>query len=388
MFSVKTYNNIAPAGLARFPADRYTVGADAVEPDAILLRSADLHSVALPASLKAIGRAGSGTNNIPVADLTQRGVPVFNAPGANANAVKELVVAGMLIAARNLTAAWDFARSADADIESAKKQFAGFELPGRTLGVIGLGAIGVEVCNAAHALGMRVIGFDPKLTVQRAWQLSASVEQARNLEELLARCDFVTVHVPLTDHTRDLLDARRLAYLKPGAVVLNMARSGIVDTDAVLEALGAGRLHAYVTDFPDARFVGRPGVVAFPHLGASTLEAEENCAVQVADTLREFLEHGVLRHSVNFPDADLAAVTDGWRIAIANKNVPNMVGQITASLGGAGLNIIDMLNRSRGDVAWTVVDLDSQVDERTRDAIRAIDGVLSARVIGPAGESQ
>ncbi len=388
MFSVKTYNNIAAAGLARFPADRYTVGADEVEPDAILLRSADLHDVELPSSLKAVGRAGSGTNNIPVSKLTARGIPVFNAPGANANAVKELVVAGMLIAARNLTAAWDFARSADADIEAAKKQFAGFELPGRTLGVIGLGAIGVEVCNAAHALGMRVVGFDPKLTVQRAWQLSASVEQARTLEELLGRCDFVSVHVPLSDHTLNLLDSRRLACLRPGAVVLNMARGGIVDTAAMIEALDAGRLHAYVTDFPDAAIAGHPGVIAFPHLGASTLEAEENCAVQVADTVREFLEHGVLRHSVNFPDADLAAVTDGWRIAIANANVPNMVGQITAALGGAGLNIIDMLNRSRGDVAWTVVDLDSEVDARTRDAIRGIDGVLSARVIGPAGETQ
>ncbi len=388
MFTIKTYNNIAAAGLARFPSDRYTVSADAVEADAILLRSADLHSAALPSSLKGIGRAGSGTNNIPVAALTARGIPVFNAPGANANAVKELVVAGMLIAARNLTAAWDFARSADADVESAKKQFAGFELPGRTLGVIGLGAIGVEVCNAAHALGMRVVGFDPKLTVQRAWQLSASVEQARTLEELLGRCDFVSVHVPLNDHTRDLLDARRLAYLRPGAVVLNMARGGIVDTDAVLGALEAGRLHAYVTDFPEARLAGHPGIIAFPHLGASTLEAEENCAVQVADTLREFLEHGVLRHSVNFPDADLAAVTDGWRIAIANANVPNMVGQITATLGGAGLNIIDMLNRSRGDVAWTVLDLDSAVESSTLDAICAIDGILSARVIGPTGENE
>ena len=387
-FTVRTFNNIAPAGLARFPADRYTVGADLADPDAILLRSADLHDAALPPSLKAVGRAGSGTNNVPVAALTARGIPVFNAPGANANAVKELVVAGMLIAARNLTAAWEFARAADADIESAKKQFAGFELPGRTLGVIGLGAIGVEVCNAAHALGMRVVGFDPKLTVQRAWQLSASVEQARSLEELLGRCDFVSVHVPLTDTTRGLLDARRLACLRPGAVVLNMARGGIVDTDAVVAALDAGRLHAYVTDFPDARLAGHRGVIAVPHLGASTLEAEENCAVQVADTLREFLEHGVLRHSVNFPDAELAAVTDGWRIAIANANVPNMVGQITAALGGAGLNIIDMLNRSRGDVAWTVVDLDSEVETRTLGAIRAIDGVLSARVIGPTGEHQ
>ncbi|MEX1273171.1 MAG: phosphoglycerate dehydrogenase [Gammaproteobacteria bacterium] len=387
MFSIQTFNNIAVAGLARFPEERYDVGPDAAEPDAILVRSADLHGFELPASLKAVGRAGSGTNNIPVAALTARGIPVFNAPGANANAVKELVVAGILIAARNLTAAWDFARTADADIESAKKRFAGFELPGRTLGVIGLGAIGVEVCNAAHALGMRVIGFDPKLTVQRAWQLSASVEQARSLEELLGRCDFVSVHVPLTDQTRDLLDAPRLAYLRRGAVVLNMARGGIVNTEAVLDALASGRVHAYVTDFPDARFSGHAGIIAFPHLGASTLEAEENCAVQVADTVREFLEHGVLRHSVNFPDADLAAVTDGWRIAIANANVPNMVGQITATLGSSGLNIIDMLNRSRGDVAWTVVDLDSEVDAQTLAAIHTINGVLSARVIGPGDSS-
>ena len=385
-FAIRTYDNIAAAGLARFPVDRYAVSADAADPDAILVRSSDLHGAPLPAALKAVGRAGSGVNNIPVASLTQRGIPVFNAPGANANAVKELVVAGLLIAARNLTAAWDFARTAGADIESAKKRYAGFELPGRTLGVIGLGAIGVEVCNAAQALGLRVVGFDPQVTVQRAWQLSAAVEQARSLDDLLPRCDFVSVHVPLNEHTRGLLDAARLRLLPKGAVVLNLARGGIVDDDAMLAALGAGRLHAYVTDFPTPALVRHPRVVALPHLGASTVEAEENCAVQVADTLREFLEHGTLRHSVNFPDASLPPVTDGWRVAIANANVPNMVGQVTAALGGAGLNIIDMLNRSRGEVAWTVLDLDAEVSDATVAAIRAIDGILSARVIGPAGE--
>ena len=387
MYSILTLNHIAPSGLARFPRERYRVADDVAEPDAIVVRSADLHRRELPASVLAVGRAGAGVNNIPVAELTRRGIPVFNAPGANANAVKELVIAGMLVAARNLTAAWDFARTPGNDIESAKKRFAGFELPGRTLGVVGLGAIGVEVCNAAHALGMRVIGFDPQLTVQRAWQLSSAVGQARDLDDLVSRSDFVTLHVPLTDATRNLLDARRIAQMPRGAVVLNLARGGIVDEAAVIAALDAGQLHAYVTDFPEPAIAAHPRVVAWPHLGASTLEAEENCAVQVADTLREFLEHGVLRHSVNFPDASLAPVTSAWRLAIANANVPNMVGQITAAVGGAGLNIVDMLNRSRGEVAWTVLDVDAAVPSGTLAAIRAIDGVLSARTIAPEGES-
>lgn len=389
MYSVLTLNNIARAGLERFPRDRYRVGPDLPEPDAILVRSADLNGADIPASVKAVGRAGSGVNNIPVAALTARGVPVFNAPGANANAVKELVLAGMLVAARNLAGAWQFARQLKGDAESmnaraeeGKKMFAGFELPRRTLGVVGLGAIGVEVCNAAQALGMKVIGFDPQLTVQRAWQLSASVQQALSLDDLVANSDFVTFHVPLNAQTRGLLDEQRVRLLRNGAVVLNLARSGIVDDDAVLEALDAGRLHAYVTDFPDPRFAKHPRVIAFPHLGASTAEAEENCAVQVADTLRDFLEQGNIRHSVNFPEAVLPPVPGGSRVVIANANVPNMVGQITTAVAKGNHNIIDMLNRSRGDCAWTVLDLEGLVSRATLASIQAINGVLSARVIG------
>ncbi|MCA1798019.1 MAG: phosphoglycerate dehydrogenase [Xanthomonadaceae bacterium] len=389
MFSVLTLNNIARTGLDRFPRDRYLVGPDIPEPDAVMLRSADLHGRVLPDSVKAVGRAGSGVNNIPVAELTARGIPVFNAPGANANAVKELVLAGMLIAARNLAEAWSFARGLEGDAEAVnqlaeqgKKQFAGFELPRRTLGVVGLGAIGVEVCNAAQALGMKVIGFDPQLTVQRAWQLSASVQQALSLDDLVANSDFVTFHVPLNEHTRGLLNEARVRLLRTGAVVLNLARSGIVDDDALLEVLDAGRVHAYVTDFPSPRFAAHPRVIAFPHLGASTAEAEENCAVQVADTLRDFLEQGNIRYSVNFPEAVLPPVPGGARVVIANRNVPNMVGQITTAVAKRDHNIIDMLNRSRGDHAWTVLDLEGLVSAETLAMIRDIDGVLSARVIG------
>lgn len=389
-WSVLTFNDIAASGLDRFPRDRYRVGDSVADPDAIMLRSADLHSRDIPATVKAIARAGSGVNNIPVAAMTERGVPVFNAPGANANAVKELVVAGMLLAARNLCDAWAFARELDGDAESVhqqaeagKKRFVGFELPRRTLGVVGLGAIGVEVCNAAHALGMNVVGYDPKLTVQRAWQLSSSVQQALSLEDLLGRADFVTFHVPLNEHTRGMLDATRVRAMRKGAVVLNLARPGIVDDAAVIEALDAGRLHAYVTDFPVPGYAGHPKVIPLPHLGASTHEAEENCAVQVADTLRDFLEQGIIRHSVNFPEAVLLPVTDCWRIVAANANVPNMVGQVTTAVARAELNIIDMLNKSRGECAWTVLDVDAPVPDPTVAAIRSIEGILSVRVIGP-----
>jgi D-3-phosphoglycerate dehydrogenase len=301
-----------------------------------------------------------------------------------------LVLASMLAASRNLMDAWTFTRALEGDedamnaqAEAGKKRFAGFELPRRTLGVVGLGAIGVEVCNAAIALGMRVIGYDPQLTVQRAWQLSSAVQQALSLDDLVANSDFVTFHVPLNEHTRGLLNESRLRLLRTGSVVMNLARAGIVDDDAVLAALDAGRLHAYVTDFPEPRLVRHPRVIAFPHLGASTAEAEENCAVQVADTLRDFLEQGIVRHSVNFPEAVLPPLSGpGARLVVANSNVPNMVGQITTVLAGASLNIVDMLNKSRGECAWTIVDVESNVEPATVDAIRAIDGVLSARVIG------
>ncbi len=387
-FKVLTLNSIAAKGLERLPRDRYEIGSGIVDPDAILVRSADLHSIAIPASVRAVGRAGAGTNNIPVALLSQRGVPVFTAPGANANAVKELVLAGLFLAARHICEAWDFVRglegegaALEAAVEQGKQRFVGHELPGRTLGVVGLGAIGVEVANAAHLLGMRVLGYDPQITVQRAWQLSSGVEQALSLDDLFARSDAVTIHVPLTDQTRHMINARRVQLMRDGATVLNFARAGIVDEDAVIAALQSGKLSAYICDFPSQKTRKQHGVVALPHLGASTSEAEENCAMMVADTLRDFLEHGSIRHSVNFPEASLPRVPATARIAIANSNVPNMVGQISTCLAEAGLNIADLLNKSKGELAYTLIDIDGQVPAGLIERIGSIQGVLSARVV-------
>jgi D-3-phosphoglycerate dehydrogenase len=387
-FRVRTLNSISSRGLDRLPPDRYELG-DAIDrPDAILVRSADMHALDIPASVIAVGRAGAGTNNIPVALLTQRGVPVFTAPGANANAVKELVLAGLFLGARHIGPALDFVRSLDlagdaldAAVEAGKRRFIGHELPGRTLGVVGLGAIGVEVANAAHLLGMHVLGYDPQITVQRAWQLSSGVEQALSLDDLFARSHAVSVHVPLTDGTRDLVSAKRLDLMPEGGTVLNFARAAIVDEPAIVAALRAGRLAAYVCDFPSAVTRGVPGVVALPHLGASTSEAEENCAMMVADTLRDFLEHGNIRHSVNFPEAALPRVPATSRIAIANHNVPNMVGQISTSLADAGLNIADLLNKSKGEVAYTLVDIDGKVPVGLVERVASIQGVLRARAL-------
>lgn len=387
-FKVLTLNNISVRGLERLPRDRYEVASEIGHPDAILVRSADMHSMDIPASVKAVARAGAGTNNIPVAKLSKRGIPVFNAPGANANAVKELVIAGLFLAARNICQAWEYVRAlkgSDHEIEEAvekgKKKFVGYELPGRTLGVIGLGAIGVEVANAAHSLGMRVLGFDPQITVQRAWQLSSGVEQALSLDDLFARSDMVTVHVPLLDATRNLVNAARLKLLKPSGVVLNFSRAGIVDDSAVLEALNASKLSAYVCDFPTNQLKDHPKVIALPHLGASTGEAEENCAVIVADTLREFLENGNIRNSVNFPEAIMPRTAGASRLSIANENVPNMVGQISTALAEAKLNIADLLNKSRGELAYTLIDIDGSVSSSVIEELRAIQGVLSVRAI-------
>jgi D-3-phosphoglycerate dehydrogenase len=387
-FRIQTLNNISLRGLERLPRDRYEVASAISEPDAILVRSADMHSMALAPSVLAVARAGAGTNNVPVTALTKRGIPVFNSPGANSNAVKELVVAGLFLAARNIVQAWDFARTLAGDdktideaTEKGKKDFAGFELPGRTLGVIGLGAIGVEVANVAERLGMRVIGYDPQITVQRAWQLSSSIEQALSLDDLFARSQFISVHVPLVEATRGLVNASRIALMPKGGVLLNFSRAPIVDDAAVIAALDAGHLHAYVCDFPKNALKGHRKVVALPHLGASTGEAEENCAVMAADTLRDYLENGNIRHSVNFPDANLPRLAGTSRIAVANSNVPNMVGQMSTLLAEAGINISELLNKSRGEVAYTLIDVEGAVDRSLLGRIRAIDGVLSARVL-------
>ena len=382
---VRTFNAISSLGLDRLP-DSYEVGPDIENPDGVLVRSADLHQVALPDSVLAVARAGAGTNNIPVADLSTRGIVVFNTPGANANAVKELVIAGMLIAARNLVPAAAFAAGlsgTDAEIneatEKGKKAFVGFELPGRTLGVIGLGAIGVQVANAARGLGMRVLGFDPQITIRHAWQLSSDIERAATLEDVFAGADMVTLHVPLVDATRGLVNAERLSLLRPGSVLLNFSRAGIVDEAAVLAAIENGTLASYVCDFPSAALVGKAHVVALPHLGASTGEAEDNCAVMAADQLAAYLDDGEIRNSVNFPEASLRRSPDTSRLAIANSNVPNMVGQISTLLADAGLNIADLLNKSRGELAYTLIDVDGEPSDVVMAKIRAIAGVLAAR---------
>lgn len=387
MYKILTLNNISIVGLERFPRESYEIASEIQHPDAILLRSFKMHGMALPETLKAVGRAGAGVNNIPVPELSKRGIPVFNAPGANANAVKELVVAGMLLACRNICQAWDFARNLEGDDESigkqaeaGKKDYVGFELPGRTLGVIGLGAIGIKVANVAIDLGMRVIGYDPKITVQSAWRLSSEVQQAASLDDMLTKVDFVTFHVPLNDETRGMINTDRLKRMKNGAVILNFAREGIVDTAAVRAAIDAGKIYSYVCDFPSHELKGHKRVIALPHLGASTDEAEENCAVMVADQVRDYLENGNIFNAVNFPEVHMPR-TEGYRIGIANANVPNMVGQISTVMAKAGLNIIDLLNKSRGEIAYTLADVDRRIPAEVIDGIRKIDGVLNVRVI-------
>jgi len=384
---VLVLNRVSQAGLQRFPAERYTLVTESRAPDVVLVRSQDLHGAALGERLAVVGRAGAGTNNIPVGELSARGVPVFNTPGGNANAVKELVIAGLLIGARNLAPALDFVRGLDKAapdlerrIEDGKKAYAGLELPGQTLGVIGLGKIGSLVADAAIRLGMQVVGYDPDITVEGAWSLPSQVRRAASVDELLKASRFVSLHVPLAERTRHLVNAKNIALLREGAFLLNFSREGVVDDDAVLAALGAGRLRCYVTDFPTGALIGAPGVVALPHLGASTREAEENSAIMVVDQVREYLEHGNLRNAVNFPEAVMARES-AFRLAIANANVPDMLARISHSMGERRINIHNMLNKSKGDVAYTLVDVDSPVPAEVLGALRAIDGVLTVRYL-------
>ena len=385
MYKILTLNNISPVGLDHFPRDSYEVASEIQHPDAILLRSFNMHDMVLPVSVKAIGRAGAGVNNIPVERMSETGIPVFNAPGANANAVKELVIAGMLMASRNLCQAWDFSRSLEGEdaaihkaVEAGKKQFVGFELPGKTLGVVGLGAIGVQVANGALALGMNVIGFDPDITVKRAWQMSSDVRQAASVEELLANADYVTFHVPLVDATRNMINAARLKLIKDNAVILNFSRNGVVDDEAVVAAIDAGKVYSYVCDFPSNLLKNHPRVVTLPHLGASTRQAEDNCAIMVAEEVRDYLENGNVRNSVNFPEMQMPR-NGANRIAVVNENVPNMLGQISTCIAEAGLNILDMLNKSRNELAYTLVDVDSDVTPECLKHLADIKGVLNVR---------
>ncbi|HEB54793.1 MAG TPA: 3-phosphoglycerate dehydrogenase [Gammaproteobacteria bacterium] len=387
MYKILTLNNISVAGLERLPRESYEVASEIQHPDGILLRSFKMHEMDIPTSLKAVGRAGAGVNNIPVDKMSAKGVAVFNAPGANANAVKELVIAGMLMGCRNLCQAWDFARKLEGDdetitkqVEAGKKNFGGFELPGRTLGVVGLGAIGRYVANAALDLGMNVIGFDPGITVEGAWQLSSQVEKAGSIDELLPKVDFVTFHVPLVDATRHMINAERLKSMREHAVILNFARNGIIDDKAVSAAIKEGKIYAYVCDFPSNLLKQHERVITLPHLGASTKEAEDNCAIMVAEQVRDYLENGNVKNSVNFPEVHMAR-TEGHRMAIVNSNVPNMVGQISSALADNGLNIIDMINKSRGDLAYTLIDIDKPVEKALLKELLAINGVLSARMI-------
>jgi D-3-phosphoglycerate dehydrogenase len=373
---VLVLNQISAKGLARLPDARYVTGKDLAAPDAILVRSADMHAMDIPSSVRAIARAGAGTNNIPVKEMSARGVPVFNAPGANANAVKELVLAGMLMAARHLSDALRFVdqldtNGADLDraVEHGKSAFAGYELAGHTLGIVGLGKVGCLVADAAIRLGMHVLGYDPEITVDAAWSLPSQVKRAGSVSEVLRNAHFVTLHVPLMEATRNLVNADNLGLMRPGTVLLNFSRDGVVNNEAT-----------YVCDFPSALLQHHERVVCLPHLGACTREAEENCAVMVADQLCDFLENGNIANAVNFPSVSMARESAD-RVAIANANVPNMLGQISTAMARAGLNIHNMVNKSRGDMAYTLVDVDSAVSDSVLADIGSIDGVLSVRYL-------
>ncbi len=391
MFKIQLLNAIDPIGLKLFPVETYQTGNQIADADGILVRSTSMHDLPLAPSIKVIARAGAGVNNIPVSKLTQLGIPVLNTPGANANAVKELVIAGMLIASRNLHQAWDYVRNLSGDdaaingqVEREKKRFSGFELPGKTLGVIGLGSIGVKVANSAVALGMRVIGYDPSITVQRAWELSAQVEASNQLDNLLRQADFISLHIPLNSETQQLMNDARFRLIKPGTILLNFAREGIVDTQAVINALKEKQLSAYVCDFPCSQLKDFPNVICLPHLGASTREAEENCAIMAVKQVREFLETGNIINSVNFPTIEMP-LKKGLRLVIANANIPNMVAQISTLLAKENINIIDLLNKSRDEIAFTLIDVQGEVSAKLISAISDISGVKQVRCITQSG---
>jgi len=388
MFKVLTLNNISVTGLDRLPRDQYEIASEIPSPDAVLVRSFKMHDWPIPDALQAIGRAGAGVNNIPVDEMTKKGIPVFNTPGANANAVQELVLTGMLLSARNICSAWEFAKTLDGSdaeitkqVEAGKKNFVGFELPGKTLGVVGLGAIGIKIANTAISLGMRVIGYDPKMTVQSAWKLSHEVEQATSIDGLLSECDFVTFHVPLIDATRNLINTERLENMRDNVTILNFSRSGIVNDEAVIEALDKGKVHAYICDFPSNLLKRHPKVVTLPHLGASTAEAEDNCAIMVADQIKDYLENGNIRNAVNFPTVKMPKMTGQYRLTIAHENIPNIIGPITNAIAKVDVNIIDMLNKSLNEAAYTLIDTEAVLPNTVIDEIKAIEGVLNVRCL-------
>lgn len=385
MLNIQVLNNISPLGLGKFSNETYDVSSSDENPDAILVRSAKMHDMEIGDSLKAVGRAGAGVNNIPVEKMSDKGVVVFNTPGANANAVKELVISSMLLASRNICQGWDYVNKLPLEnlkttVEDGKKQYSGSELPGKTLGIVGLGAIGVEIANAASMLGMDVIGYDPSISKKNAWKISSEVEEALSLEELFSRSDFVSFHVPLVDATKNLLDAKRISLLPEGCVIINMSRDGIVDEDELIKSLDSGKVKYYVTDFPIDEKKNHDRVIALPHLGASTSEAEENCAIMIAKQVKDYLEHGNIVNSVNFPDSKMPRAGEE-RLAITHRNVPNMVRQITKEIAEEGANIVDMLNKSRGDFAYTLIDIEKEIPKTVIENIKQVEGILKVRAL-------
>ena len=383
---IQTLNAISSKGLCRLP-EGYTVANEMADPDAILVRSQVMHEMPIPASVLAIGRAGAGTNNIPIKAMSERGVVVFNAPGANANAVKELVLAGMLMGTRNIFPALNFvaglegeAESLHKQVEAGKKHFVGHELRGSTLGIIGLGAIGSMLAESAISLGMTVIGIDPGITIEGAWRLPSQVKKAANVDDLIRRSDFISLHVPLLPSTKDLINADRVKIMKKGCVLLNFARDGIVNEQAVLDGLNGNSLRSYVCDFPSALLRQHPRFVALPHLGASTEEAEENCAIMVADQVSDYLEHGNILNAVNFPNIAMPRESN-FRLAIATSNEPNMLAQISTALADEGLHVCNMVNKSSGELTFTLVDVDSAVPQKAIEQLTAISGVLRVRYL-------
>lgn len=388
MFKVKTLNSIATVGLNQFPRELYEVSSEVQHPDAILVRSYNMHDITVPDSVKAIGRAGAGVNNIPFQQMTTRGIPVFNTPGANANAVCELVIAGMLLASRNICEAWRYVnqltsqgKELDQEVEQHKKMFAGSELLGKTLGVIGLGSVGVKVANAALHLGMRVVGYDPTITINRAWELSAHVHKARSVDDLLMEADYISFHVPLTDATKNMINSSRLQLMKNNVVILNFSRDGIIDHQALLSALNENKVYCYVNDFPSELFRHHPRVISLPHLGASTKEAEDNCAIMITKQIRDFLEHGIITNSVNFPTVETVPHQIGTRLAIVNENVPNMVAQISSKLAEANINIISLLNQSKDEIAYTIIDIHQDANDAVLKSIMDIPGIIQLRCV-------
>ena len=389
MFKIRTYNAISSKGLSRFPAESYQVSSESTDPDGILLRSQKLHSEVMPSSVVAIARAGAGVNNIPVADYTEQGIVVFNTPGANANAVKELIVAALLMGSRDIYGGMNYVQglteisdSAEMGklLEKEKKRFAGAEVQGKTLGVVGLGAIGSMIANLALELGMNVVGYDPAISVEAAWQLSSSVERMDNLEALLARADFITLHVPAIPATKHLINSKTLAGMKATAKIVNFAREEIVSTADIVDALDNGVIAGYITDFPTPELLGRSDVLLMPHIGASTEEAEENCAVMAANQLMDFFEDGNIRNSVNYPQIKMAR-NGGTRITFSNRNVPKVLGSVLSILADSELNVVDMVNKSRNDIAYNIIDIEGDFDASLKAKVAAVDGVVHVRII-------